>query len=112
MIINIVRTCYLSANFVKLYKHKSIIHSYKLKHRLSACRFKVFELCYKEEIIQRELFYLETLKPNNKKYLFSGSSLGFKYYYFTVVQMKVIKKNYQNISGRKHSREYRFHMSL
>ena len=47
MIINRIITCYLNANYVKIYKHNSIIYSAILKHRLSALSFEILEYCYK-----------------------------------------------------------------
>ena len=55
--------CYLNTNYVKTYKHKSIIYSVILKYDLSVWRLEILEHCAKEDVTLREQFYLDTLKP-------------------------------------------------
>lgn len=93
-IINRRIKCYLNTNYVKTYKHKSVVYSAILKHGLSVFRLEILEHCSKEEVVQREQFYLDTLNPTYNILKFAGSSLGFKHSYFTIVQMKERNKNH------------------
>ena len=73
---------------------------------------EIVEHCSKEEVTQKELFYLDSLKPTYNILKFAGSSLGFKHYYSTIVQMKERNKNNHPFLGRKHSKESKSKMSL
>ena len=80
--------CYLDTNYLKTYKHKSVIYSAILKYGLSVFRLEILEHCAKEDVTLREQFYLDTLKPTYNILKLAGSSLGFKHSYSTIVQMK------------------------
>jgi group I intron endonuclease len=55
--------CYLAINYLKTYKHKSVIYSTIINYDLSVFRLEIFEHCAKEDITLREQFCLDTLKP-------------------------------------------------
>jgi group I intron endonuclease len=80
--------CYLETNYLKTYKHKSVIYSDILKYGLSVFRLEILEHCAKEDVTLREQFYLNTLKPTYNILKLAGSSLWFKHSCSTIVQMK------------------------
>ena len=104
--------CYLDPNYIKTYKHKSIVYSAILKYGLSAFRLEILEHCSKEEILKREQFYLDTLKPDYNILKLAGSSLGFKHSYLTILQMRKRNKNNHPFLGKKHSKESKLKMSV
>ena len=73
---------------------------------------EILEHCSKEEVTQKEQFYLDTLKPTYNILKFAGSSLGFKHSYCTIIQMKERNNNNHPFLGRKHSKESKLTMSL
>ena len=86
--------CYLETNYLKTYKHKSVISSDILKYGLSVFRLEILEHCAKEDVTLREQFYLDTLKP---------TSLWFKHSCSTIVQMKERNNKNHPFLGREHS---------
>lgn len=66
----------------------------------------------KKRLPPREQVYLDTLNPTYNILKFAGSSLGFKHYYSTIVQMKERNNNNHPFLGRKHSKESKLKMSL
>jgi hypothetical protein len=68
--------------------------------------------CSKQEVVQREPFCLDTLKPTYYILKFAGFSLGFKQSYFIIVQMKKRNKNSHPFLGRIHSKESKLKMSF
>lgn len=97
-------TCYLDTNYLKTYKHKSVIYSGILKYGLSVFRLEILEHCSKEKVTLREQFYLDTLKPTYNILKFAGFSLGFKHSYYTIVQMKERNNKNHPFLGREHSK--------
>jgi group I intron endonuclease len=125
MVLNKTITCYLDTNYLKTYKHKSVIYLGILKYGLSVFRLEILEHCSKKEVTLREQFYLDTLKPTYNILKFAGSCLGFKHYYCTIVQMEERNKNNNHFlaprtlagvlgcgASRKHSKESKLKMSL
>lgn len=55
---------YLDTNYLKTYKHKSVLYSGILKYGLSVSRLEILEHCAKEDVTLRKQFYLDTLKPS------------------------------------------------
>ena len=64
MVINRRIKCYLNTNYVKTYKHKSIIYSAILKYGLSVFRLDIFEHCSKEEVTPERTGLFRYFKPN------------------------------------------------
>jgi len=104
--------CFLNTSYVKTYKHKSVIYSAILNYGLSVFRLEILDPCSKQEIVQREPFCLNTLKPTYYILKFAGSYLGFKQSYFIILQMKERNKNSLPFLGRIHSKEYKLKMSF
>jgi group I intron endonuclease len=73
---------------------------------------EILEHCSKEEVTLREQFYLDTLKPTYNILKLAGSSLGFKHYYSTIVQIKERNNKNHPFLGREHSKESKLKMSL
>jgi group I intron endonuclease len=66
--------------------------------------FNVLEFCKKEQLIEREQYYIDTLKPNLNILKIANSSLGYKHSLDTIKKMKIINKQ---ISQRKEVIEIR-----
>ena len=59
-----------------------------LKYGISVFRSEILEHCFKQEVVQREPFYLDTLEQIYDILKFADSYLGYNHSYFTIVQMK------------------------
>jgi group I intron endonuclease len=57
-------------------KGKSGIYSAVLKHGCSNFSIEILEYCAPEMVIEREQFYIDSLKPVYNLLKFAGSSLG------------------------------------
>ena len=90
-------TDYYSIRFLEkeIKKNNSIIYRSLFKHGYSSFSLEIIEYCDKSEIIPREQYYIDQLKPEYNILLTAGSSLGFKHSLETIAKFK----------GRKHSDE-------
>lgn len=88
---------YYSIRFLEkeIKKNNSIIYRSLFKHGYSSFSLEIIEYCDKSEIISREQYYIDQLKPEYNILLTAGSSLGFKHSPETIAKLK----------GRKHSDE-------
>jgi hypothetical protein len=50
-----------------------------LKHKLDSFSLEILEYCYKEDVIIREQYYLDTYRPKYNILKIAGSSLGYKH---------------------------------
>lgn len=57
MVLNRRIQWYLDTNYIKTYKHKSVIQSAIIKYGLSVLRLEIFEHCAKQDVTLREQFY-------------------------------------------------------
>jgi len=62
-----------------LMKHKTPIHNALIKYGYSKFTFEVLEYCEKVDLIAREQYYLDLLKPEYNILALANSSLGFKH---------------------------------
>lgn len=53
-VLNRIIKCYLETNYLKTYKHKSVIYSGILKYGLSVFRLEILEHCAKQDVTLRE----------------------------------------------------------
>ena len=60
-------------------KRNMLIHKALLKYGYSEFRLDILEYCDGKEVIYREQYYLDLLKPEYNILKTAGSSLGFKH---------------------------------
>ena len=60
-------------------KHKTPIHNSLIKYGYSKFTFEILEYCKKVDLIVREQYYLDLLKPEYNILALANSSLGFKH---------------------------------
>lgn len=68
---------YYNVEYLK--KHNTIIHNAILKYGFSNFSLEILEYCSKQDVIKREQYYLDLLKPEYNILHTAGSSLGFKH---------------------------------
>jgi group I intron endonuclease len=91
---------------VRLNKSKSRIYSAILKHGYSNFQLEILEYCTKENVISREQYYIDLLKPEYNLLKKAGSILGFKHSLLSKKKMSV------SAQGRKHTEETKKLISL
>ena len=69
------------------------IHKAILKHGYSNFKVEILEFCSKEEVLAREQYYLDLLKPSYNILVRAGSSLGFTHSEETIAKFKETRKN-------------------
>lgn len=89
----------LTTRFYKYYSvknltlHNTIIHNALLKYGFSNFSLAILEyLSNKQDLLKREQFYIETLKPEYNILAKAGSSLGYKHKEETLVFFKEERK--------------------
>ena len=101
-IVNLVNNNTYIGSAVKLYKRKNqhlhslrrnIHHSTYLqnsfnKHKEENFKFEVVEFCEKEELLEREQYYIDTLNPVYNTLKIAGSMIGFKFTEKSIIKMK------------------------
>jgi len=75
-----------------LKRSRSIIFSAILKQGLESFSLTILEYCLEEELLEREDYYITTLKPEYNILQKAGSSLGFKHTEETIIKMSLAKK--------------------
>ena len=65
-----------------------IIHKAILKHGYSNFKLEILEYCAPEECIEREQYYIDTLKPEYNILNVAGSTLGYKHTEETLAKFK------------------------
>lgn len=70
-----------------------LIEKALLKYGYSNFKLEILEYCDKDEVLSREQFYLDLLKPEYNILKKAGSSLGFKHSEETIAKFKEISKN-------------------
>lgn len=81
---------YYSISFLTkgLSKTRSQIYSSLLKNGYSNFKLEILEYCKKEDLMNREQYYMDCLKPEYNILKIAGSSLGFKHSEETKVKIK------------------------
>lgn len=70
---------YFNLKYIEGYKNKSIIYSSLLKNGYKSFNLEVIEYCDKTDLIEKEQYYIDLLKPKYNILNLAGSSLGFKH---------------------------------
>ena len=69
---------YYSLIWIKSQAKRSIIYKSLLKHGYSEFRLEILEYCNSEDVIKREQFFLDYLKPEYNILKIAGSRVGFE----------------------------------
>ena len=88
------------------HRNKKLQNFYN-KYGKEFLRMDVLEYCKKEDLIKREQYYIDNLKPFFNIVLKAGSSLGYKHTEENKKKMSLAKKGKQTKSmlGKKHKKE-------
>ena len=70
-----------------------LIQKALLKYGYSNFKLEILEYCNKDEVLSREQYYLDLLKPEYNIYQKAGSPLGYKHTEETMVKLREIAKN-------------------
>lgn len=105
--------CYFNTKYLTKHKDKSIIYSVLLKKGYKVFNLEILEYCDIKNVIKREQFYIDTLKPKYNILKYAASSLGFKHSDTTKLKMSInnTKENHP-FFGKKHTEESRIKMSM
>lgn len=90
---------YYNLNWLTKFRKNSLIHKAILKYGYSRFKLEILEYCEQEDVIKREQYYMDILKPEYNIKKLAGSSLGFEHSAETIekIRLKAI--------GRKHTVE-------
>ena len=83
---------YFSKKVLLNRKFVSVIHKALLKYKHESFKLEILEYCDKKDVIVREQFYLDLLKPNYNIYFKAGSPLGFKHSEKTKLLMSLLAR--------------------
>jgi len=88
---------YFSLSYLnnKIVKNNSLIYKALLKHDYSKFNLEILEYCNKDSLINREQYYLDSLKPEYNICKIAGSMLGFKHSAETLLKFK----NRETVTG-------------
>ena len=104
---------YFNIKYMTNYKSKSIIYSALLKYGHKVFKLEILEYCDKELVVEREQYYINTLKPRYNILNIAGSSLGFRHSETTRANMSLNNtKEKHPFYGRKHTEESKVKMAL
>lgn len=92
---------YYNLSYLETHKNKSIIYKALLKYGYHKFSLGILEYCDINVLIEREQYYMDSLKPEYNICKIAGSSLGFKHSEATKAKMRV------NNTGKKHTSETR-----
>jgi group I intron endonuclease len=81
----------------EIIKNKSLVYNALLKYGYSKFTLEILEYCEPENVISREQYYLDLLKPEYNILKIAGSNLGFKHAEETIAKFR----------NRTHSKETR-----
>lgn len=96
-----------------MYKSKSIIYSAILKNGYNNFNLEIIEYCDEADILNREQYYLNLLKPKYNILKVAGSSLGYRHSDITKGKMSILNtKEKHPFFGKKHTEESKLKMSL
>ena len=84
---------YYSYGYISDIKKNMLIDKALLKYGYSNFKFEILEYCKKDEVLLREQYYLDLLKPEYNILKKAGSRLGFKHSEATKAKFREIAKN-------------------
>lgn len=94
-------------------KRNSMIYSALLKYGYSNFSLDILEYCSIENVIRREQYYIDLLKPEYNILKVAGSTLGFKHSEETKAKMSISNTGKNNpLFGRKHSNETKLKIKI
>ena len=97
----------------KLSTRTSIIYSAILKHGYANFSLDILEYCEIDILIEREQYYLDSLKPEYNILKIANSRLGSKHSEATKIKISISNKGkHDHFSGKMHTYESRKMMSL
>src|SRR5579871_6880822 len=85
----------------EIIKNRSMVYNVLLKYGYSKFTLEILEYCEPENVVSREQYYIDLLKPEYNILKITGSSLGFKHAEETLAKFR----------NRKHSEETRAKMA-
>jgi len=95
----------------QLKRGKSAIYSSLLKHGYSSFSLEILEYCEPDNLVTREQYYLDLLKPEYNFLRIAGSPLGNIHSEEAKEKMSEAKKGNKNHLGKNHSEESKAIMS-
>jgi len=77
------------------------------KHGILSIKIDIVEICEKEQLLQREQFYIDTLKPFFNICKVAGNTLGVKHTEDTKEKLSIMRKGKPTIGmlGKKHTQQ-------
>jgi group I intron endonuclease len=85
-----------------------VIYSALLKYGYSNFELAILEYCDSEDLIKKEQYYIDLLKPNYNLLTIAGSLLGFKHTEEAKLKISVSQQGKNNsFFGKTHSEEYK-----
>jgi group I intron endonuclease len=110
--INLYNRMHTHLTHLKQNKHCNLkLQRFVNKYGIENLFFECVELCNKENLIIREQFYIDTLKPFYNIAKIAGSNLGLKITKEQSEKLSKLRKGKQNSLGRKYSEETIIKMS-
>jgi len=104
---------YYDIKYMTSYKGKSAIYLALLKNGHTSFKFDILEYCNKENVISREQYYIDLLKPDYNILKMAGSSLGFRHSKAVKANMSINNTGVNHpFFGKKHTEESKVKMSL
>jgi group I intron endonuclease len=73
--------------------HSPILQSHVNKYGIDDLSFELIETCNKEVVLQREQYYIDTLKPKLNICKIAGNHLGRKCSIESIIKMRIVKSN-------------------
>jgi group I intron endonuclease len=110
--INLYNRMHTHLTHLKQNKHcNAKLQRFVNKYGIENLFFECVELCDKDNLIKREQFYIDTLKPFYNIARIAGSTLGTKITKEQSEKLSKLRKGKQNSLGRKYSKETILKMS-
>ena len=104
--INLYNRMHTHLTHLKQNKHCNLkLQRFVNKYGIENLFFECIELCDKENLIKKEQFYIDTLKPFYNIAKIAGSTLGVNITKEQSEKLSKLRKGKQNSLGRKHSKE-------
>jgi group I intron endonuclease len=104
---------YYSKKYLKYKSNNSRINRALLKYGYENFDLEILEYCNKENVINREQYYLDLLNPEYNILKIAGSSLGFKHSSYSKLIMSNLKIGERNnMFNKKHTKRTRESISL
>jgi len=106
---------YYNITYITKFRKNSLIHKAFLKYGYSNFCLEILEYCKPLDVVKREQYYIDLLKPGYNILQKAGSLLGFKHSEETLAKMKERKHSEETLAKmkeRKHSEETRAKISI